>query len=160
MKTLIIYASSHGCAEKSAQKLADLLGDDTEVSEVRNLTRIDLEDYQRVIIGGSIHAGRIQTKIKTFCQRYLNQLLEKQIGLFICHMEEDKDKAMKELTDNFPAVLVEHSTANGLFGGEFNFDKMNFLEKFIIKKVAKVTESMSTYKEAKVSEFAEKIKSA
>ncbi len=158
MRTLIVYASKHGCAQKSAEMLADLLVDEVDVNEVRNLTRIDLEDYQWVIIGGSIHAGRIQAKIKTFCQRYLNQLLQKQIGLFICHMEEDQDKAMKELTDNFPAALVEHSVARGLFGGEFDFEKMNFFEKFIIKKVANVTESMSTFKEATVSEFAQKIK--
>jgi len=153
MKTLIVYASKHGSAKNAAEKLAKAFGQDTEVNNVRNITRIDLEDFDRIIIGGSIHAGRIQGQIKTFAQRNVNLLLQKQLGLFICHMEEDSEKAMKELTDNFPDPLVEHATAKGLFGGEFDLDKMNFVEKFIIKKVAHVTESVSNIHEENIENF-------
>ena len=152
MKTLIVYASKHGCAKKAAEKMAQAFGNDTEVNDIRNLIRIDLEDFDRVIIGGSIHAGRIQSQIKTFVQRNLNLLLEKQLGLYICHMEEG-DGAMKELTDNFPDQLIDHATATGLFGGEFDFEKMNIIEKFIVKKVAKVNESVSNINEKNIENF-------
>ncbi|MDO9547450.1 MAG: flavodoxin domain-containing protein [Candidatus Marinimicrobia bacterium] len=157
MKTLIVYASKHGCAKSAAEKLAQAFGTDTELSDVRNITRIDLENFDRIIIGGSIHAGRIQGQIKTFTQRNLNLLLQKQLGLYICHMEEG-DGAMKELADNFPGQLLEHATAKGLFGGEFDFDKMNFIEKFMIKKVAHVTESLSKINEDNIHEFIKTMK--
>ena len=153
MKTLIVYASKHGCAQNAAEKLAKAFGQDTEVNNVCNITRIDLEDFDRIIIGGSIHAGRIQGQIKNFARKNLNPLLQKQIGLFICHMEEDNEKAMKELTDNFPDPLVEHAIAKGLFGGEFDLEKMNFVEKFIIKKVAHVTESVSNVHDENIENF-------
>ncbi|MBN2601268.1 MAG: flavodoxin [Candidatus Marinimicrobia bacterium] len=153
MKTLVVYASKHGCAQNAAEKLAKAFGQDAIANNVRNIARIDLEDFDRIIIGGSIHAGRIQGPVKTFAQRNLNLLLQKQTGLFICHMEEDTEKAMKELTDNFPVPLVEHATAKGLFGGEFDLDKMNIIEKFIIKKVAHVTESVSKIHEENIEKF-------
>jgi len=153
MKTLIVYASKHGCAKRAAEKIAQTMGSEAEVNNIRNITRIDLEDFDRIIIGGSIHAGRIQGPIKSFAQKNLNQLLQKQIGLFICHMEEDSEKAMKELTDNFPEQLVKHATSKGLFGGEFDMNKMNFFEKFIIKKVAHVTESVSSIHEENIENF-------
>ncbi|MCD6205455.1 MAG: flavodoxin domain-containing protein [Candidatus Marinimicrobia bacterium] len=153
MKTLILYASKHGCAKKAAEKIAEALGNDTDVNNVRNISRIDIDDYDKVIIGGSIHAGRIQGQIKSFTRKNMNQLLEKTLGLFICHMEADKDKAMKELSDNFPEPLMKHATAKGLFGGEFDFDKMNFLEKFIIKKIANVNESVSSINEDNIENF-------
>lgn len=153
MKTLIVYASKHGCAKRAAEKVGEALGNNTDVLDVGNVTRIDLEDYEKVIIGGSIRAGKIQGQIRNFTQKFMNQLLEKKIGLFICHMEEDPAKAEKELTGNFPQPLVEHATAKGLFGGEFDMEKMNFLERFIIKKVAHVTESVSNINEDNIEKF-------
>jgi len=157
MKTLIVYASKHGCAKNAAEKLAQAFGPDTKLSDVRNITRIDLENFDRIVIGGSIHAGRIQGKIKSFVQRNIDFLLQKQLGIYICHME-DGDGAMKELSDNFPKQLLEHATAKGLFGGEFNLAKMNFIEKFMIKKVAHVTESVSKIKEDNINEFIKTMK--
>jgi len=158
MKTLIVYASKHGCAKNAAEKMAQAFGDDTEVNDVRNFIRVDLEDFDRIIIGGSIHAGQIQGQIKTFVQRNLKLLLQKQLGLYICHMEEG-DGAMKELTNNFPDQLLDHATAKGFFGGEFNFEKMNFFEKFIVKKVAKVSESVSNINEKNIEIFITAMKS-
>lgn len=157
MKTLIVYASKHGCAKKAAGKIALEFGVNTEVMDVRNITRIDLEDFDRIIIGGSIHAGRIQKQIRTFTRRHLDLLLQKQIGLYICHMEQG-DRAMKELTDNFPVQLLDHAAARGLFGGEFVFEKMNFLEKFIIKKVAKVSASESNINQENIENFINTLK--
>ena len=59
MKTLILYATRHGCAEKCATKL-----------------------------GGSIHAGKIQKGVKDFCAKNLEVLKGKRLGLYLCCMEE------------------------------------------------------------------------
>jgi len=110
-----------------------------------------------VIIGGSIHIGRIQSRIKNFIEKNLVQLLEKQVGLFICHMAEAAE-AEQEFKKAYPQQLIEHATATGLFGGEFNFEKMNFIEKYMIKKVGKVTASVSRINEDNIAEFIEKMK--
>ncbi|MBL7066809.1 MAG: flavodoxin domain-containing protein [Candidatus Marinimicrobia bacterium] len=152
MKTLIVYASKHGCAKKAAEKLSEAFGEGTEVNDIRSIAKNDIADFDRIIIGGSIHAGRIQKDVKKFIQKNLAQLLEKQIGLYICCMEEG-ESADKEFTNAFPKQLIEHAVAKGFFGGEFNFENMNFIERFIVKKIAKVTESVSNVKENNIIDF-------
>jgi menaquinone-dependent protoporphyrinogen oxidase len=52
------------------------------------------------------------------------------------------ETAQKQFDEAYPAELRTHASASGLFRGAFDFDKMGFMEKAIVKKVAGVTESV------------------
>jgi menaquinone-dependent protoporphyrinogen oxidase len=153
MNTLIVYMTSHGCAEKSAMILKDLLGGEVSICNLKNDKVPLLGPFDNVIVGGSIHASRVQKKVKEFCNVNEGILLEKKLGLYLCHMEEG-EKALKQFEDAYPENLRKKAVAHGLFGGAFDFDKMNFFEKVIVKKVAKVTESISRLDESKIQDFA------
>ncbi len=157
MKTLIIYTTQHGCAESCAIKLQQQLHGETELINIKKQKAGKLDDYQTIIVGGSIHAGQIQRKIKKFCQENLDTLKQKKLGLFLCCMEEGEN-AQQQFQNAFPAELIQHATATGIFGGEFNFEEMNFIEKAIIKKIAKIEKSVSKIDEQSIVEFVEKIK--
>jgi len=156
MKILIIYSTRHGCTEKCVMKLQQSLNRETELVNLKNSTPPDLNDYDAIIIGGSIHAGQIQKRIKKFCHQNLEILKQKKLGLFICCMEEG-ETAQKQFQNAFPDELISHAIATGIFGGEFNFEKMNFVEKAIIKKIAKVDESVFRIDENRIIEFAREI---
>jgi len=156
MKTLIVYATTHGCTEECATKLEQQLDSGANVINIKKQKLDDLEKYETIIIGGSIHAGQIQKRIKKFCQENLDTLKKKKIGLFLCCMEEG-ETAQKQFQDAFPAQLIEHATATGIFGGAFNFEKMNFIEKAIVKKVAKIEKSSSKIDEKSIVEFVKKM---
>jgi len=49
----------------------------------------------------------------------------------------------KEISENFPAELISKAKSVKHFGGEFNFNKMNFMGKVIVKKISKVTSDKS-----------------
>lgn len=153
MGILILYMTSHGCAEKAAKTLKEMLNDEVVLINLKRDSEPDLAAYDTMIIGGSIHAGRIQGRIKKFCERNASLLLDKKLGLFLCCMEEG-EKAQKQFEDAFSAELRDHATAMGLFGGEFNFERMNFLEKKIVKKVAKVSESVFKINKKAIDKFA------
>jgi len=157
MSTLIIYATRHGCTEKAANILAEKFAGDISAVNLKENKKPDLAKAEIIIIGGSIHAGHIQGKIKKFCNKNLDILKQKRLGLFLCCMEEG-EKAQEQFDNAYPAELREHASATGLFGGEFNFDMMNFLEKFIIKKIAGTTENVSKFKEEEIEKFAREIK--
>lgn len=156
MKTLIVYSTRHGCTEKCATKMQQHLNGETKLVNLKNSKVIHLDDYNTIIIGGSIHAGQIQKRVKKFCEQHLDTLKKKKVGLFICCMEEG-ETAQKELHDAFPDELIAHATATGIFGGEFNFEKMNFIERAIVKKVANVDKSVSKIDEESIARFAQKI---
>ena len=70
---------------------------------------------------------------------------------------EEGEKAEKEFKDSYPDDLIAKAAATGIFGGAFDFQKMNFLEKAIVKKVAGVTESISRLNEEAIEAFAKKM---
>ncbi|HBL76537.1 MAG: hypothetical protein A2W90_00515 [Bacteroidetes bacterium GWF2_42_66] len=156
MKTLIVYMSTHGCTENVVNELKENLGSNTSIVNLKKNSNPDLKEYGRIIIGGSIHAGQIQRKVRDFCERNLDVLRFKEIGLFICCMYEEQ-VAKDQLKNAFPEKLHQYSKTEAIFGGEFNFARMNFLEKMIVKNVAHVKESVSNVDHKAIEKFARRM---
>jgi len=142
MKTAIIYRSHHGTTGKVANMISEEIGkENTCLFNLKKEKIIDLSNFDRVIIGGSIHAGSIQKSVKEFCADNMVALLEKPLGLFLSCMEEQK--AREQFDRAYPELLRSHARSCKITGGEFNFDNMNFLEKAIIRKISGIKESVS-----------------
>lgn len=156
MKTIIAFCTNHGCAGKVAGQIADLLGPETTLHNLKSKKQPNLNDYDRVIIGGSIHLGKIQKKVIEFYSANMDILLRKELGIFICCMEVG-EKAQQEMQDVFPKQLLNHAKATACLGGEFNFEKMNFLEKMMVRKVAKVDRSVSNLDHEAIRLFSQQI---
>ena len=136
-KTLIAYSTTLGCTEQCASKLKDDLGNGVEMVRISRRRRYNLQEYDIIIVGGSIHEGMIQRSVHKFCETNLDDLLKKQVGLFICCMDPDANE--QELIDRaFPDELVQHALASGFFGGELNIKKMNLLQKIMTRKAARL----------------------
>jgi len=156
MKTLIAYCTTHGCTEKIANNLKESLDGETHLVNLKKDPVPDLDEYSMVIVGGSIHAGQIQKKVKDFCQKNMAELINKELGLFICCMEEG-EKAQNQLLEAFPENLLNHAKATAYLGGEFDFDKMNYFQRLIVKKVANVDSSISRLNNNEIMAFSKKM---
>jgi len=156
MKTLITYCTTHGCTESVVSEIAEHLGEKVSLCNLKKEEVPTISNFDRVIIGGSIHAGKIQKKVKDFCKNHEEALLQTELGLFICCMEEG-EKANEELWEAYPESLLQHAKATACLGGEFNFERMNFLEKMIVKKVAKVENSTSNINHEAIHSFSKKM---
>ena len=142
MPAVIVYMSLHGCTEKAAKILAEMSWVKVNLVNLRNHPAPSLENYSTVIVGGSVHMGQIQGKIRRFCYENKSDLLTKRLGLYLCHMSEG-EKAVQQFNDAYCERLRNHSVAKGLFGGEFNFDKMTNHEKTLIMKAAGIDKNIS-----------------
>jgi len=80
----------------------------------------------------------------------------KELGLFICCMEEG-ETGQKQLLDNYPEELIKNAKATAYFGGEFDFEKMNFFQKMIVKKVAHIDHSTSKMDYEAIRKFSKKM---
>lgn len=154
MNTLIVYSSKYGCAEKCAKLIKEKLNEEVELMNLKNAKDIDISKYDKVIIGGSIYIGKIQKSVTEFCTKYLDQLVQKKIGLFICGMQ-DVEVMNTELNQNFPTELLEIATSKQWLGGEFLLDEMSFMDKLIVKKVSKVTSNQSNIFDDEINQFAQ-----
>ncbi len=156
MKAAIIFSSSHGTTEKVAKQIQHGLG--AEGSQLINLKAtktIDLSQFDTLIIGGSIHAGQMQGKVKSFCKRSMVDLLSKRVGLFMVGMNEPEFE--NEFNNAFPELLRKHAITSKCVGGEFLFEKMNFIEKLIVKKVSGITQNISKIDDNKIAELVKEI---
>lgn len=136
-KTLIAYSTTLGCTEQCASKLKEDLGEGVDLVRISRRRRFNLQNYDTIIVGGSIHEGMIQRSVHKFCESNLDALLQKQIGLFVCCMDPDANE--QELIQRaFPDSLIKHALASGFFGGELNIKKMNLLQKIMTRKAARL----------------------
>ena len=158
MNTAIIYMSKRGTTEKITELIKSKLeSDQTQIYNLKTIRSIDIEFYDTIIIGGSIHVGSMQKKLRQFIDSNLDILLTKRIALFMICMHKD-EKREEQFNNAFPSELRKVSVANGLMGGEFNFDRMNFLEKAIIKKISGVSSNVSEIDYEAIENFVTKLK--
>lgn len=152
MKTLIIYTTTHGCTGLVVQQIAAKLNGHVKTVDIRKEPEPELKQFGRVIIGGSIHAGKIQKRIRDYCISNLETLKSKELGLFICCMYEN-EIALEQLKNSFPEELHQYAKTEAILGGEFNFEKMNFLEKLMVRKIANINESISKIDQNAITKF-------
>ena len=152
MSTLIVYSSKHGCTESCARELKEKLSNNTTMIAAKEQKKFDWQDFDTILIGGSVYAGMIQSSIQKFCHRHFKELMQKNVGLFVCCMYKN-DKAKEQFEKAFSKELRDHAKARGIFGGAINFEKMNVLEKAIIRKVTGVTESISNINHKAIDDF-------
>ncbi|MDD3306760.1 MAG: flavodoxin domain-containing protein [Acetobacterium sp.] len=135
MKTMILYASTYGFTRDCAQKLKQNLNGETILIDINKDPIPALDNFDTVLIGGSIYIGQIQKKIKKYCLSHLDELKNKKLGFFIsCGSAETVDTYFK---NSFPEILLEKALSIQNFGGEMRPDQMNFFHKFISNMVDK-----------------------
>jgi menaquinone-dependent protoporphyrinogen oxidase len=154
MKTAIIYVSKHGTTEKAARKIAEKLGNQhVTLFNLKEEKQLDMEPFDGIILGTPIYAGAPSKRMQTFIKTYSDILTAKRIGLFVCGMELNKEKQQQELENAYPPVLQQQAVAKHFLGGEFIFEKMNFFERTVIKRIAKTDKSVSHIDEDGIWKF-------
>lgn len=152
MKSIVVYGSKHGCAKKAAYIIRNILGDNTDVINIEKIKLTNFESYNNVIIGGSIHKGKIQKSVSRFCDDNIETLLTKNIGLFLCcSLEEKYDE---QFSNSFPKELRDIAKVKEYFGYEIDFEKLGFFEKLVIKKVSGKRESSFNLNKEKIERMA------
>ena len=160
MKIAILYISKHGTTEKIAKQIADALEKhECEVIDIKKHKHPDLEKFDYLILGSSIYAGKIQQSMNNFCHQHLSQLKPKVIGLFVCGMQPTEEQREQELIRAFPPELFERTTTKSFLGGEFLFEKMSIWERWIVRHISKVSNSISMINDNAVKQFIAKLQS-
>lgn len=138
MKTIIIYASTYGFTKDCVDKLAKQLKDEIVCINIMSEKVPELDDFDYVLIGGSIYMGQIQKKIKEFCAAHLEELSHRRVGLFLsCGLLDNLELHMK---NSFPETLLKNAISKECFGGELRMDKMKMVHKLLTNVMKKAAE--------------------
>lgn len=153
MKTLIVYATKQGTAKLVAEKLKTKLIGETELVDLNVNSPRNLIEYDNIILGGSIYIGKIQKQMKSFVEENLSLLLNKRVCVYICAAEKN-EKLEKELTDAFPEALLTKALFRDRVGESIDFNRLNFFNRMITKKVMGTTQSYVNIDEKKIDKIA------
>ncbi len=141
MKTIILYESKHGCTEKCVSYIKEKnnIQEFIKVSDFKG----NLDDYDRIIIGTPVYIGQINKKVKTLIESNKDVLLKKEVEIFICGMNDENYEQM--LIMNFDEAIRDHAKIIHA-GGAYDFDKLGWFSKFIVRKIAKINHSVEAIK--------------
>jgi len=158
MKTAIIYATKHGTTEFVAEKIKSLLhNDEVLLFNLNDIHFIELHKFDRILLGSSVYAGSILPRQRKFVEQNLLPLLQKEVGIFVCCMF--MDKVQEQIDNAFPQILLQHAKSVIHVGGEFRFEEMNFMERFLVRKIAGVNQSITKINDKNIDLFIHQLNS-
>lgn len=138
MNTLIVYDSKHGATRQACGELAGRLRGQVTLVDLGAGETAGPEGFDWVLVGGPIYAGSLRSGVKGYLDTHREVLLKKDLGLFLCGADQTQEHRENFLANNVPEDLLVHARVRGHFGHQFHFDRMNFLERTIVKKIVKV----------------------
>lgn len=134
MKSLIVYSSKKGATKKCAEQIKKGILGEVKMITSKEAQDLSLESYDNIILGSPVYAGRLDKDLKKFCQSREEELNKKKTFLFLVGMSDQAiDNYVK---NNIPKEVAEQFKDVVFCGGALYFSKMNFLEKFMMKKIA------------------------
>jgi len=154
--TAVVVASKYGTTLEIAQRVAAGLGADTALFDLADGDP-ELAGFDTVVLGTAVYAGNPLPAMKAFTSA--NTLDGVRIGLFVGGMETDPAKREQETAAAFTPELLDRSLATAFLGGRFQFARMTRFERFIVKRVAKVTADATAIDDAAIASFVDRLRS-
>lgn len=135
MKSIILYESKSGCTKKCAEYIQG--NNDTEISVLTKF-KGDISSYESIVIMGPVYMGKINKEVVMYLENNLSVLKTKKLYIVLCGMNIEGFDAM--VKHNLSEEILRNSEVI-YGGGAYYLEKLGFLQKRIVKSVAKITQS-------------------
>jgi menaquinone-dependent protoporphyrinogen oxidase len=145
VRVLIVYATKYGTVEGVAESIREKLSVPCDLANLKATPAPPIDQYDVVLTGGSIYAGRIRPAVSRFCEHNQSALLARKVGLFISCLFED-EQGRQQFEDNFPGWLLAHAFGRYNVGGAVHFSRLKLVDKIIMQKVGRVSTDLDQVK--------------
>ncbi len=147
MKLAILYASRYGSTRRAAETIAvrcreaGMDASDVLTEEITRSTPVPEADT--LLVGAPVYGGKIPREVSRFLDAHLERLTQERVGLFLSSLYAGT-RAETQLADNVPSRLITHSFGCYYVGGRIDFDSLSWWDRFIMKRIAGVEQSVDT----------------
>ena len=169
--TLIIYSSTDGHTKTICKQIANFLnnGVAAKIISLDEATKIDLTEFNKIIIGASIRYGKHSKKLYKFIDLNINMLDQKKSIFFSVNVVARKPEKNTAETNPYIEKFLKISKWKpkkiGVFAGKVDYPNYNFFDKHIIKFIMLITggptDTSQSYEFTdwlKVDDFSEELK--
>jgi len=140
-RVLVAYATKYGATGEIAERIGQVLREAGLPTDVLPADRVsDLTPYQAVVLGSAVYIGKWRKEAVKFLQAHEEMLAERPVWLFSSGPAGEGDAV--ELMDGWRFPKGQQAIADriqprdiAVFHGHVNMDKMNFIERWMIKNV-------------------------
>ncbi|MFC6862863.1 flavodoxin domain-containing protein [Halomicroarcula sp. GCM10025817] len=143
---LVAYGTSEGQTEKIAERVVATLtdrGHDASARDVATLpAAFDLEGFDAVVVGSSIHLGKQQDSVVAFVERQREDLRTRPTAFFQVSLSSAVDNEARQAeaaqyVEDFVAATEWHPDRIALFGGALRYSQFGFLKRLMLKRIAR-----------------------
>ena len=170
-KFLIIYSTTDGHTKKICQRIKNFLADGNlvELLSLEDSKKVDLSNFEKIIIGASIRYGKHSKELYKFIDLNKNILEQKQGVFFSVNVVARKREKNTAETNPYIKKFLKISKWTPkkikVFAGKVDYPNYNFFDKYIIKFIMFITkgpidtsQSYEFTEWSKVDDFAKELK--
>ncbi len=146
MRTLILYSSTDGHTIKICQflqKIIERQGDEISLISVERESDIDLQDYDRVIIGASIRYGKHSPLIVDFINNNAAMLDTLPNAFFSVNLVARKPEKRAPDTNPYLKILLKQISWKpmqlAVFAGKLDYPRYKFRDRLMIRLIMWMT---------------------
>lgn len=145
MKALILYSSRYGQTKAVASRIAGFLRGRLacDVVNLLDAKNIVPSEYDRILIGASIHYGHYHSALFDFIHRYLTVLQHKPSAFFSVNLTARKPGKCTGQTNAYARSFLRKSPWRpdlaGVFAGALRYPHYRWLDRVMIQLIMRMT---------------------
>ena len=170
-KFLIIYSTTDGHTKKICQRIKNFLTDGNlvELLSLEDSKKVDLSNFEKIIIGASIRYGKHSKELYKFINLNKNILDQKKSAFFsvnvVARKPEKNTAETNPYINKFLKISKWKPNKISVFAGKVDYPNYNFFDKYIIKFIMFITKGPTDTSQSyeftdwlKVDDFSEELK--
>ena len=170
---LIIYSSTDGHTKRICERIKSFLNEGSLVKliSLKEVKKIDLFNFEKIIIGASIRYGRHSKELYNFVNSNKDILNQKESAFFSVNVVARKLEKNTAATNPYIKKFLKISDWKPkkikVFAGKVDYPNYNFFDKYIIKFIMFITNGPTDVSQtyeftdwSKVDDFTKELKNS
>ena len=144
-KALIIYSTTDGHTKIICERIKNFLTDGNlvELLSLEDSKKVDLSNFEKIIIGASIRYGKHSKELYEFINLNKNILDQKKSAFFsvnvVARKPEKNTAETNPYINKFLKISKWKPNKISVFAGKVDYPNYNFFDKYIIKFIMFIT---------------------
>jgi len=168
---LVIYSSTDGHTKTICERIKNFLNDENlvELYSLKDVKKINLNNFEKIIIGASIRYGKHSKELYNFIKSNKNILDQKKCAFFsvnvVARKPEKNTAETNPYINKFLKISKWKPNKIKVFAGKVDYPNYNLIDKYIIKFIMFITggptDTSKSYEFtdwSKVDDFSEELK--
>tara|TARA_Y100000389_G_C17243234_1_gene404231 strand:- start:139 stop:663 length:525 start_codon:yes stop_codon:yes gene_type:complete len=169
--SLIIFSTTDGHTKKICERIVNFLNNEklVKIVSLEEATKLDLSEFQRIIVGASIRYGKHSKELYKFIKLNKRILDQKESVFFSVNVVARKYEKNTPETNPYIKKFLKVSKWQpkklGVFAGKVDYPSYDIFDKYIIKLIMFITggptDTSKSYEFtdwSKVEDFAKELK--